>query len=98
MEGSMRFRLRALLAAASVTAALLLGAGVAGAHPVGNATEPSCHGQRVSHGASHSPVHGGHGLTPIERRDLAEEMFGEEISMHEWHQFVKMCLPPFLPG
>ena len=67
------------------------------AHPVGQAGEPNCLGQRVSHGASHSPVHDGHGLTPVERRDLVEELFGEEIpNLGVWIKFVKQCLePPF---
>ena len=67
------------------------------AHPVGEAGEPNCLGQRVSHGSSHSPVHGGHGLTPVERRDLVEELFGEEIpNLGLWVKFVKQCFePPF---
>ena len=65
------------------------------AHPVGDASQPNCHGQRVSHGASHSPVHGGHGLTPVERRDLAEQIFNEEIAnLGEWNKFIKLCLAP----
>jgi hypothetical protein len=90
----MRSRLRALILAGAITGGLSLGPSIAFGHPVGEASEPNCHGQRVSHGASHSPVKEGHGLTPVERRDLAEEVFGEEISMHEWHEFIKMCVPP----
>lgn len=74
--------------------ALLLGAGVAAAHPVGTQGEPNCHGQRVSHGASHSPVFEGHGLTPVERRDAIEEILGIQITVGEWNQHIKLCLPP----
>jgi hypothetical protein len=74
--------------------ALFVGGGVASAHPVGDASEPNCHGQRVSHGASHSKVHGGHGLTPVDRRDIIEEIIGEEITVGEWNKFIKTCPPP----
>ena len=94
----MRTKVRKTIAVAiSVSALTLVFALPVTAHPVGEAGEPNCHGQRVSHGASHSKVHGGHGLTPVERRDLAEELFQEEISnLGAWNQFIKMCLePPF---
>ena len=74
--------------------ALFIGSGLAFAHPVGEADDPNCHGQRVSHGASHSKVHEGHGLTPVERRDLVEEIFGEELTVGEWNKFIKTCPPP----
>jgi hypothetical protein len=93
----MRVRVKVTLASSLLGAGLLLGAGTALAHPVGDASEPNCHGQRVSHGASHSPVHEGHGLTPVVRRDIIEELFGEEISLGEWHQFIKTCPPPEPP-
>ncbi|MCV0402668.1 MAG: hypothetical protein K5924_03040 [Chloroflexi bacterium] len=91
-------RVRTRLAAAFGAATLMLAFALpVAAHPVGHASEPNCHGQRVSHGASHSKVHGGHGLTPVERRDLVEELFGEEIpNLGLWNKFVKQCLePPF---
>ena len=67
----------------------------AAAHVVGTAGDPNCLGLRVSHGASHSPVHNGHGLTPVERRDLAEQVFGEEIpTIGDWIKFVKTCPAP----
>ena len=88
----------------SVASALLLGAsGTASAHPVGTADEPNCHGQRVSHGASHSAVHEGHGDlefgggTPRERRDIIVELFGEEFTVGEWNKFIKTCPPPMMP-
>jgi hypothetical protein len=90
-------RIAAIVSGASVAGALLLSSGVTSAHPVGDASEPNCHGQRVSHGASHSKVKGGHELTPVERRDIIAGIIGEEISMGEWHEFVKMCLPPEPP-
>jgi hypothetical protein len=88
-----------LFAASMVGASALAGSGIASAHPVGDDSEPNCHGQRVSHGASHSEVHGGHGLTPVERRDLLVE-FGvipEGTNLGEWNQFIKTCPPPEEP-
>ena len=86
---------KTLAVAISVAALTLVFALPVAAHPVGDASEPNCHGQRVSHGASHSKVHGGHGLTPVERRDLAEELFEEEIpNLGEWNKFIKLCLAP----
>lgn len=93
----MKSRIIAGIAAVTTLAAVVTGAGIASAHPVGDASEPNCHGQRVSHGASHSKVHGGHGLTPGERRDFIEEFIGEEITLGEWHQFIKTCPPPEQP-
>ncbi len=90
-------RLKAWAAAASVGGALLLGTATASAHPVGDASEPSCHGQRVSHGASNSAAHDGHELTPVERRDAVEVFLGEEITVGEWNKFIKTCPPPEMP-
>ena len=88
---------RTVVIAISVAALTLAFALPVTAHPVGDASEPNCHGQRVSHGASHSKIHGGHGLTPVERRDLAEELFQEEIpNLGVWNKFIKTCPePPF---
>ncbi len=70
--------------------------GVASAHPVGDDSEPNCHGQRVSHGSSHSPVKGGHGLTPVERLDMAIEqgLAPEGTTVGQWNMFIKTCPPP----
>jgi hypothetical protein len=90
---------RMIFAISIVGSSVLAGGGVALAHPVGDISEPNCHGQRVSHGASHSPVHEGHGLTPVERRDLLVE-FGvipEGTNLGEWNKFVKTCPPPMPP-
>jgi hypothetical protein len=92
----LRVNLATLVAGAAMFAALTLSSGVTSAHPVGDASEPNCHGQRVSHGASHSPVHEGHGLTPVERRDLVEEFTGP-ITVGEWNKFIKTCPPPGEP-
>jgi hypothetical protein len=82
------------LGALAAIGASLVGPGVALAHPVGDASRPNCHGQRVSHGASHSAVHQGHGLTPVERRAAVEEFLGEEITVGEWNRFIKTCPAP----
>jgi len=84
------------VAALFATAALLLALALpVSAHVVGTAGDPNCLGMRVSHGASHSPVWDGHGLTPVERRDLAEQVFGEEIpTIGDWIKFVKTCPAP----
>ena len=86
-----------IAAAIAVTALTMAFTLPVAAHPVGEADEPNCLGQRVSHRSSHSPVHGGHGLSPVERRDLVEELFGEDIpNLGLWIKFVKQCLePPF---
>jgi hypothetical protein len=89
-----RFRrmVAALLGASALMLALVI---PVSAHVVGTAGEPNCLGMRVSHGASHSPVWDGHGLTPVERRDLAEQIFGEEIpTIGDWIKFVKTCPAP----
>jgi hypothetical protein len=86
---------RTLSAAAAATlAAVAFGATAGFAHPVGEDSEPNCHGQRVSHGASHSKVHGGHGITPVERRDIIAEIIGEELTVGEWNKFIKTCPAP----
>jgi hypothetical protein len=63
--------------------------------PVGEASEPNCHGQLVSHGASH--IHEGHGLTPVGRRDIVEE-FVCPVTLGEWNKFIKTCPPPEEPS
>lgn len=90
---------KTVVVAISATALMLAFASPVAAHPVGEASEPNCLGQRMSHGASHSPVHDGHGLTPIERRDLLRETFPEDadITVSEMIQFIKLCLPPLPP-
>lgn len=77
-----------VLAASTVVVAAVMVVGPAGAHPVGDSSEPNCHGQRISHGSSD------HGLTPKERAEMASELFGEDISVREMQEFVRMCLPP----
>ena len=94
----MRYKATAVVAGVATTVAMFVGAGVASAHPVGDASEPNCHGQRVSHGANHSPVQEGHGLTPVERRDLIEQMFGEQLTVGEWNKFIATCPPPPAEG
>ena len=41
-------------------------------------------------------MHEGHGLTPVERRDLVEEFTGP-ITVGEWNKFIKTCPPPEQP-
>jgi hypothetical protein len=84
----------AIALSTSLFSALFAGSGNVSAHPVGDVTEPSCHGQRVSHGANHSPIQEGHQLTPVERRDAIEQMFGENITVGEWNQFIATCPAP----
>lgn len=89
-------RLKMAVAATLGASALMVSVvAPASAHVVGTAGDPNCLGMRVSHGASHSPVWEGHGLTPVERRDLAEQIFGEEIpTIGDWIKFVKTCPAP----
>lgn len=61
---------------------LSLGIGTANAHPVGDASEPNCFGQRVSHGSSD------HGDTPKDRAGYLG------TSVREWGQFARQCAPP----
>ncbi len=89
----MKTVLRSFIIGAPLAAAVLFG-GTASAHPVGDASEPNCHGQRVSHGASHSTKHGGHGLTPVERRDMVQEFLPFEITVGDWHKHVATCEAP----
>ena len=94
-------KLRKTVAVALSVAALTLAFALpVAAHPVGEASEPNCFGQRISHGASRSPVHGGHGLTPVERRDVLRVTFpeDEDITIAEMMQFIKMCFEPLPPG
>lgn len=79
------------VAVAGLTAMLGLTAGVGAAsgHPVGEADEPNCHGQRISHGSS-AEAAGGHGITPKDRAGF------NDISVREFQQFVRQCEPP--PG
>ena len=70
------------VAGLTVTLGLSSGIGTAGADPVGEAGEPNCHGKRVSHGSSV------HGDTPKERAGY------NGVSVREYHQFVRQCLPP----
>lgn len=92
----MSLRRAGIVSGVVAAAAMFAGIGVTSAHPVGDASQPSCHGQRVSHGASHSPVKEGHGLTPVERRDIVQEFVGP-LTMGEWHKFIKTCPPPEQP-
>lgn len=65
---------------ASVTVAIaivLLAAGSAFAHPVGEPGSPSCFGERISHGSSD------HGLTPVERAELLGEVVAAELANPE---------------
>ena len=66
---------------------LTWGIGGASAHPVGDASEPNCHGQRISHGSSNEAA-GGHGITPKDRAGF------NDISVREFQQFVRQCEPP----
>ena len=72
---------------------LTWGIGGASAHPVGDASEPNCHGQRVSHG-SKAETAGGHGWTPKERAEMLGEQLEQDVSVKEFHQFVRPCEPP----
>ena len=91
-----RARVRRTVAATiGVTMLMVAGTFPVAAHVVGTAGDPNCLGMRVSHGANHSPVQDGHGLTPVERRDLAEQIFNEEIpTIGDWIKFVKTCPAP----
>ena len=74
----------------AVAALVFAGSATAYAHPVGPPGEPDCYGNRISHGSSHSAKHEGHGWTPPERVAMAEEMFGEDLTVKDFHFFVKM--------
>ena len=90
-------------AAAAMTLSLGLGAGAAGAHPVGEPGTPNCHGERVSHGSSdHGQTPGDRvaelnniitngpppGVEPFV--DMIRDFFGEEATVQEFHEFVRM--------
>jgi hypothetical protein len=102
-EVCLKSQIAALVVGIAAATGLFMGGGMASAHPVGDATEPNCHGQRVSHGASHSKVHEGHGDlefgggTPPERRDIVEGFINEDITVGEWHMFIKTCPAPGEP-
>ena len=66
---------------------LTWGIGAASAHPVGDASEPNCHGQRVSHG--NSKEHGK--LSPVDRAAFFD------ISVREWHEGIRQCPSPDQP-
>ena len=76
-------RKKLVVAGMATMLGLTSGVGTANAHPVGDASQPNCHGKRVSHGASD------HGLTPKERADA------NGVSVREYHQVVRECYPPF---
>ena len=92
------------VATSTVVVALAASVGTANAHTVGEPGRPNCHGRRVSHGAS------GHGLTPKTRAGFLTEAaqqdpgefgqflrsrFGNEVSVREYHQFVRLnCTAP----
>jgi hypothetical protein len=87
-------RYKALIVPAITVSALLVGAGPAMAHPVGEPGTPNCFGQRISHGSSD------HKLTPKARAanlqqavdsgdPLALALFGETVSVKEFAWFVR---------
>jgi hypothetical protein len=76
----------ALLATATFSGTAL--AGPEG-QPVGTPGTAVCHGLRVSHGANHSSVQEGHGLTPGERAAALSHILGRPVSVSEFHQFVR---------
>ena len=73
---------KAVVAGLTMMVGLSIGAGAAGAHPVGSAGDPNCHGRRVSHGSSV------HGDTPKDRAGYLE------ISVRQYHERVRQCNPP----
>lgn len=90
-------------AAAPVALSLALGAGAASAHIVGEPGTPSCHGERVSHGSSdhgltprervaelNSIITNGPPPGVIGFVDMIRDFFGEEATVREFHQFVRM--------
>lgn len=84
--------LAVMISAAALTLAFVL---PVSAHPVGEAGDPNCLGMRISHGANHSPIQEGHGLTPVERLRLASEAFNEEIpNVGVLIKFIKTCPAP----
>ncbi len=91
-------------AVATVMLGLGLGAGVASAHPVGEPGTPNCHGERVSHGSSdhgQTPKERVAELNNIiingiphpdaqEFVRIVRDFFGEEATVKEFHQWVRM--------
>ena len=88
-------RYRALIVPAVAASAVLVGAGPASAHSVGEPGTPNCFGQRISHGSSV------HGLTPKERAAGLQELvdsgfpeavafFGPTVSVREMTMFVRI--------
>ena len=91
---TLKTKLAALLTGASLGTALVIGSGIASADTVGDASQPNCHVQRVSHGAKSAQA-GGHELTPVERRDIIETFPDVgSITVGEWNKFIKTCPPP----
>jgi hypothetical protein len=92
MRGSLK--VAGVVAGTGLLAATMFG-GVASADPVGTPGTPNCHGQRVSHGSSNSPVHEGHGITPKDRAGFLSEILsyylGEPttVSVKQFHQWVR---------
>ena len=87
-------RIRTVIAASAVAAAMWVTPLAASAHTVGEPGTPTCFGQRISHGSSD------HGLTPKERaaglQELVDagfppavELFGETVSVQEMIKFVQ---------
>lgn len=90
-------------AVATAVLALGLGAGAASAHPVGEPGTPNCHGERVSHGSSdhgltpkdrvaelNDIITNGPPPGVSEFVDMIRGFFGEEATVKEFHQFVRM--------
>ena len=87
-------RIRTVIAASAVAAAMWATPLAASADTVGKPGTPTCFGQRISHGSSD------HGLTPKERaaglQELVDagfppavELFGETVSVQEMIKFVQ---------
>jgi hypothetical protein len=87
-------RIRTVIAASAVAAAMWATPLAASADTVGEPGTPTCFGQRISHGSSD------HGLTPKERaaglQELVDagfppavELFGETVSVQEMIKFVQ---------
>jgi len=87
---------RPTLVSFAVAAALLGSVGFAGTayaqgepEPVGVPGTPTCHGLRVSTGSSHSVAKDGRGITPVDRAGFLSEIAGTEISVSQFHQWVR---------
>ena len=93
-----------VVAGLTVMLGLSSGIGVAGAHTVGEPGTPNCHGSRVSHGSSDhdlTPKERAAGLTEFinapglppflqEFADFARSLFGDEVSVKEYHEWVRL--------